>query len=134
MPTVLCRIVLLGAKRPSLVSRIAPFPVRNARLKKLARAVNHNVGRTKRSLASWLPGRFVLLIAFVNRLHASTISTTNPPWSATQILLCAAVADTACPAVCARDKVSPMIYLDHHATTPVLPEVFKAMRPCFCDT
>jgi cysteine desulfurase len=26
-----------------------------------------------------------------------------------------------------------MIYLDHNATTPVLHEIFKAMRPFFCN-
>jgi cysteine desulfurase len=26
-----------------------------------------------------------------------------------------------------------MTHLDHNASTPVLPEVFEAMRPCFCE-
>ena len=38
-----------------------------------------------------------------------------------------------CPVVWDRAKVPAMIYLDHNATKPALPEVFEAMRPCFCQ-
>ena len=32
------------------------------------------------------------------------------------------------------DAQPPLLYLDHHATTPVLPEVVDAMRPFWCET
>jgi len=72
VPAVLCGIVLLGAESPPLVGHITPPSLLDARVKKFLCALKTDVRRTKRSLAPRLPGRFVLRIAFVNRLHIHT--------------------------------------------------------------
>ncbi len=69
MPAIFCGVVLLRAKSPALVGCVTFLPFGSARKKQLLCALPSNIRRAKRSLSPWLPGRFMLRIAFVNKLH-----------------------------------------------------------------